>query len=351
MIVDDTPVNLKLLDVLLRDSGYDVIAFSSGTDAIEGAKLSPPDIFLLDVSMPEIDGFEVCRRLKKEKALRDIPVLFISALAEAEDKIKAFDAGGVDYITKPFHVAEVKARVGTHLAMQSMRAELYRHNRNLEKMVEEKVREVYDSQLSTIIALAKLAEHRDNDTGRHLERVQLYTRILAEELRGQPGFDRPIDEQFIVNLYHAAPLHDIGKVSIPDAILLKPGPLSPDEFLVMKTHAAVGADTLQAVWTRYRANEFLSLGVDVTRSHHERWDGTGYPDGLAGEDIPLAGRIMAVADVYDALRTERVYKPAFPHEEARKIILDGGGTQFDPAVVQAFRAIESEFERISLELQ
>ena len=346
MVVDDTPTNLKLLMLLLQNNGYHVSTYTRGADALAAAEEAPPDVILLDVSMPEMDGYEVCRHLKASDELRHIPVLFISAHSEADEKVKAFEAGGVDYITKPFHVAEVKARVGTHLTLAQLRLQLQRQNNDLERMVAEKVEEVYSAQLSTIVALARLAEHRDNDTGRHLERVQRYARMLAEELQHQSGWDQQIDTDFILNLYHAAPLHDIGKVSIPDRILLKPGKLDREEFEVMKTHAAVGAETLQSVYQEYRNNEFLSLGLAITRSHHERWDGGGYPDGLAGDAIPAAARIMAVADVYDALRSKRVYKPAFSHDDAMQIIREGAGSQFDATVVSALGAIETEFQRV-----
>jgi len=346
MVVDDVPTNLKLLDLLLTAETYRVETYSHGMAALEAAKKEPPDIILLDVSMPEMDGYEVCRRLKQEDHVRNVPVLFISAHTETADKVKGFEAGGVDYITKPFHVAEVRARVGTHLKLARLQRILKQQNADLEKRVEEKVAEVYSAQLSTITALAKLAEHRDNDTGQHLERVQRYTHILAVRLQEDRVYADEIDDQFIHNLYHATPLHDIGKVSIPDRILLKPGRLEPEEFEVMKTHTTVGAETLAEVYEDYQNNEFLSLGVAITRSHHERWDGAGYPDGLAGTEIPLAARIMAVADVYDALRSKRVYKESRLHDETVAIIVDGAGTQFDPEIVVAFRSIEREFSRI-----
>lgn len=347
MVVDDVPANLKLLSMLLASEPYEVTTFTSGQAALEAAREDPPDLILLDVSMPGMDGYEVCRHLKESEKLQEIPVLFISAHTETEDKIKGFEAGGVDYITKPFHITEVRARVGSHLKLARLQTELHRRNTDLEDRVAQKVAEVYSAQLLTITALAKLAEHRDNDTGKHLERVQRYTRMLAEQLQKDPAYAREIDERFIHNLFHATPLHDIGKVSIPDRILLKPGRLTPDEFEIMKTHTTVGAETLSEVYADYQSNEFLSLGIAITRSHHERWDGTGYPDKLAGDEIPLAARIMAVADVYDALRSKRVYKEAKPHTETLALICDGSGTQFDSTIVAAFIKIEQEFNRIA----
>jgi len=347
MVVDDTPANLKLLEMLLKSIQYTVSTYTRGAAALEAARQSPPDIVLLDVSMPEMDGYEVCRHFKSTAELREIPVLFISAHAGLEEKVKAFEAGGVDYITKPFHAAEVKARVGTHLKLAQLQSTLQHQNEHLEELVTEKMEEIYSSQLSTIVALAKLAEHRDNDTGRHLERVQLYTRLLAEELRKEPLFSATITNVFVTNLFHATPLHDIGKVAIPDQILLKPGRLDPAEFEIMKTHSAVGAKTLAAVNSAYQNNTFLAIGHAITRSHHERWDGKGYPDGIAGEEIPLEARIMAIADVYDAIRSKRVYKADLSHDETMQIIRKGSGNQFDRSIVQALDSIEGEFHRIS----
>ncbi len=346
MVVDDTPANLKLLDLMLRET-YRVVSFNRGETALSAAIENPPDIVLLDINMPGMDGFEVCRRMKTYRQLHEVPVIFISALADTADKVKAFTTGGVDYVTKPFHVDEVKARVATHLTVSGLRNELQKHNEHLEQLVQEKIQEVHDSQIATIVALAKLAEHRDTDTGRHLERVQSYTKLLARHLQRSEHFADRISDSFVSSLYHASPLHDIGKVSIPDSILLKPDRLTRDEFEIMKTHTVVGAQTLESVHRRYRNNEFLTVGLALTRSHHEHWDGSGYPEGIAGEAIPLEGRIMAVADVYDALRTRRVYKPACDHATTRDTILEASGTQFDPRVVEAFLAIEAEFEEVS----
>lgn len=344
MIVDDVDSNVKLLRAILRSEERDLVSYLDGESALADMGNVDPDIILLDISMPGLSGFDVCTELKRSSRFQEIPVLFISALSELEDKVKAFEAGGVDYITKPFQPEEVKARVSTHLALRRMQ-------KNLQEMVEEKTRDVYESHRETIFALAKLAEQRDNDTGKHIERVQSFTRILAEAMLAMPEYAGDMDEQFVENLYHATPLHDIGKVAIPDSILLKPGKLTEEEFAVIKTHTTSGSEHLSEVFRRYKKNAFLEVGVALTRSHHEKWDGSGYPDGLAGEDIPLAGRIMAVADVYDALRTKRVYKPAFPHQKTREIILADSGSHFDPGIVKAFMSREAEFERMSLLLQ
>ncbi|OPY79105.1 MAG: Cyclic di-GMP phosphodiesterase response regulator RpfG [Syntrophorhabdus sp. PtaU1.Bin058] len=346
MVVDDTPANLKLLDDILRRCGYRVLTFPRGNLALKAAAKNPPDLILLDINMPEMNGFEVCERLKADAVLKAVPVLFISALTETADKVRAFNAGGVDYISKPFQFEEVQARVETHLRIRRLRIELERHNRHLEDLVKEKIGEISDSQMATILALSKLAESRDDETGHHIERTRTFCRVLAEELRGNFRYAGSIDDAFVENIYHASPLHDIGKVGIPDSILLKPDKLTPAEFEIMKTHTTIAADTLRLAHEKYHRNAFLNMGIAIARSHHERWDGTGYPDGLEKEDIPLSGRIMALADVYDALRSKRPYKDAFSHNKSCAIITEGSGSHFDPAVIEAFRAIEPEFAGI-----
>lgn len=341
-VIDDTPDNLLMLRAMLEERRYRVCAFPRGGMALEAAKVDPPDLVLLDIDMPEMDGYEVCRRLKEDSRLQEIPVLFVSALTQTLDKVTALSMGGVDYITKPFHFAEVEARVNTHLA-------LYRYQHHLQDLVEAQVRETAESQMSTIFALAKLVESRDTDTSQHLERVQMFCRLLAQRLREWVPSGLGIDVAFIENLYHASPLHDIGKVGIPDAVLLKPGRYTDEEIRIMREHTVIGSRTLEAARARYPRNAFINMGVVIARSHHERWDGTGYPDGLGGEDIPLAARILAVADVYDALRSRRCYKRAYTHEESRAIIATESGRQFDPVVVEAFLSLEQELNRIRRE--
>lgn len=340
LIVDDSRSTLQYLKDVLSEQGYAIYSFTIGNQALSWARENTPDLVLLDIQMPDIDGFEICRYLKKDARLRDIPVIFISMKHETGTKIKAFSLGCVDYITKPFEAREVITRVQTHLKLRRMQVALENQNRELERLVKEKVQEITDSWTATILALAKLAESRDDDTGNHLERIQVLCWLLAENLAELPEYRTVIDREFIHTLYHASPLHDIGKVGIPDSILLKPGRLDPDEFEIMKQHTLIGAETLEAVRKRYRNNLLINAGVEIARSHHERWDGTGYPDGLAGNSIPLCARITAVADVYDALRSNRCYKKAMTHEQAVSIIRDGKGTQFAPDIVEVFLAIE-----------
>ena len=345
MIVDDQRENLNLLGLALRGKGYDVRPVPSGKIALRAAAKAPPDLILLDIHMPDMDGYEVCRRLKEDERLRKIPVLFISAMNEMEDKMRAFGAGGVDYVTKPFQFEEVCARVMTHLELRRLHAELERHNLHLEELVAAQVKEISDSQVAMIFALAKLSESRDDDTGRHIDRVRAVCKVLAMNLRAS-GEHAVIDETYVENIFWASPLHDVGKVGIPDAILLKPGKLTADEFDTMMTHTIIGAETLDAVTKQYRNNSFLNMGAKIARSHHERWDGSGYPDGLHGEAIPLSARIVTVADVYDALRSKRPYKAAFSHEKSRDIILEGSGSQFAPSMVHAFQCAEEHLAEL-----
>ncbi|MCB9639893.1 MAG: response regulator [Myxococcales bacterium] len=351
MIIDDTPANLGLLEEVLSKQGYRVVAFPTGKHALKAAQKRIPDLILLDIMMPEESGFEVCQKLKADSKLCEIPVIFISALDDTNNKVKALSRGGVDYITKPFQEDEVLARVKTHLSLRRMQQELERHNNYLEELVQEKVKEISDSQLATILAVSKLAEYRDEETGLHIERTRIFCKLLAQELQKNEDFSQIITHQYIENIYQAAPLHDIGKVGVPDHILLKPGKLTSDEFTVMKSHVTIGASTLQKIFLQYPHNNFIKMGIELTRSHHEKWDGSGYPDGIKGEDIPLSARIMALADVYDALRSKRIYKDAFSHQKSMDIITEGRGKHFDPAIVDAFLALEEQFDQIRNQME
>ncbi len=347
LIVDDTPDNLELLTGMLKQKGYRVRPAPSGRLALQAAHSDPPDLVLLDISMPEMDGYQVCEQMKADETLREIPVIFISALTEPLDKVKAFFMGGVDYVTKPFQIEEVHARVDTHLKIHRLQVELERHNENLEEQVRAQVKEISASQMATIFALARLAESRDDNTGKHLERVQIVCRELAIKMGENPRYGSEITDSFIENIFHASPLHDIGKVAIPDSILLKPDRLTPEECGIMKTHPVRGAETLEAVQRQYPNNLFINMGIEIARYHHEKWDGNGYPEGLKGARIPLCARIMAVADVYDALRAKRPYKKAFTHEESSDIILKDRGTRFDPDVADAYMEIHAHIKAVS----
>lgn len=339
LIVEDDPNVLAFLISLLAEHGCKIFPFSNGADALAADLPETPDLILLDICMPEMDGYQVCGHLKQNRSLRDIPVIFMSGKSSMEDKIKGFQAGGVDYITKPFYPEEVLARVKTHITLSTLRNKLH-----YQKIVEKKVREIAEAQQATIFALAKLAEQRDDDTGAHLERVRVCCQLLARQLAENSPYADHISDDFIECIQHASPLHDIGKIAIPDSILLKPGKLTSEEFEIMKSHCIIGAENMQTVFNKYSENPFIGMGIEIALYHHERWDGKGYPDGLLGRNIPLSARIMAVADCYDALRSNRCYRKGFDHEEVRAMLLEEDGTHFDPEVIKAFLAIEDKFK-------
>lgn len=346
MIVDDAPENLLLLQDMLSQHGCEVVAFASGAAALKAAKLEPPDLILLDITMPDMDGYQVCETLRAHPRLATTPVIFLSALDSTEDKVRAFQAGGVDYITKPFQFEEVQARIATHFRLHELQLRQEFQNRHLQEMVEEKAKQLSESQLATIFALAKLADSRDGDLGFRLDRVRLYCKLIAETLRLGSPYAEEIDPEFVTLIQHAAPLHDIGEVAVPDAVLLKPGKLTPEEWQIMKTHAEIGERTLNSIAAYHKDNAFIQMGIEIAGGHHERWDGKGYPRGLAGTEIPLSARIMALVDVYDALRSVRCYKTEATHADAVATIKAAAGSHLDPVVVAAFVELAPQFDRI-----
>ncbi|MBI4695301.1 MAG: two-component system response regulator [Gammaproteobacteria bacterium] len=348
LIVDDAPENLNVLGHLLRAS-YHVRVANSGRRCLEIAGADPkPDLILLDVMMPEIDGYEVLRRLRDEPRTRDIPVIFVTALDGTEDEQYGLDLGAVDYITKPLRPPIVLARIHAQLELKHARDLLKNQNTFLEAEVVRRMGENQLIQDVSIHALARLAETRDPETGNHLKRTEEYVRALARRLQREPRFSAYLTERMIATLAKSALLHDIGKVGIPDHILLKPGRLTPEEWEIMKTHTLLASDAIErAEQDAERPVEFLILAKEIARHHHERWDGCGYPDGLAGEAIPISARLMALADVFDAVSSRRVYKEASPCEEARDIIAQERGKHFDPEVVDAFLDIYEEFKGIA----
>ncbi len=348
LIVDDTPENITLMNGLLKER-YGTRIATNGERALAAALVEPrPDLVLLDIMMPGMDGYEVCRRLKADARTGNIPVIFLTAKTELEDEQKGFDVGAVDYITKPVSPPIVSARVKTHLTLKAAADFLRDKNVYLETEVQKRTREVHLIQDVTIMAMASLAETRDNETGNHLRRTQNYVRALANRLQKHPKYAPYLDAATIEMLYKSAPLHDIGKVGIPDAILLKPGKLTPEEFEIMKTHTTLGHNAIKEAERLIDApSTFLRLAGEIAHYHQEKWDGSGYPEGLAGESIPIPARLMAVADVYDALISRRVYKPPFPHEKSVAIIQEGRGKHFDPDMVDAFLQLQNEFHAIA----
>lgn len=349
LIVDDVPANLNVLGELLHSAGYQVQAATSGQAALRYAAKKPqPALILLDVMMPEMDGFQVLAELRQNSETSDIPVIFLTALDNHQDEEKGFRHGVADYIAKPIKPDVVLARVRSQLlARQALN---WHRDKNviLEAEVARRVEENELIQTVSIRALAHLAETRDPETGNHILRTQSYVRLLASLLRGHPSFSATINDPYIKMIAQSAPLHDIGKVGIPDAILLKPGKLNADEWAIMKTHTRMGSDAIElAERDIEKPVEFLALAKEIAHWHHERWDGQGYPDQLAGEAIPVSARLMALADVFDALVSKRVYKEAVTIEEAREIIAAERGRQFDPEMTEAFLSGFAEFAAIA----
>jgi len=348
LAVDDTAENLLLMSQLLKEL-YAVKAANNGERALAIAATEPyPDLILLDVMMPGLSGHEVAQRLKADSRTRDIPIIFLTALASTEDETLGLGLGAADYVTKPINPPILLARVATQLNVKAAADFLRDKNDYLEQEVARRTREVVAIQDVTILAMASMAETRDNETGNHIRRTQNYVKRLAEQLRHHPRFNHFLDDATISLLFKSAPLHDIGKVGIPDRILLKPGRLTPEEFEIMKTHTTLGRDAIAHAEAQLGADvEFLRLAKEIAYGHQEKWDGSGYPEGLAGDDIPISARLMAVADVYDALISRRVYKEGMSHEKAIQIIFDGSGNHFDPDIVSAFRECLDDFRTIA----
>ncbi|MFH1057591.1 MAG: HD domain-containing phosphohydrolase [Pseudomonadota bacterium] len=349
LIVDDMQENVAILSAILKPF-YRRSVSLDGKKALEIANSDdPPDLVLLDINMPGLDGYEVCKGLKDNPATRNIPVIFITSMDEVADEARGFEVGAVDYIIKPVSPPLVLARVRTHLELKQARDRLSHQNVILEEKVRERTREV------SIQGLASLAETRDNETGAHIRRTQHYVRALAQSLSGHPSFSHYLDDHTVTLLYRPAPLHDIGKVGVRDAILLKPGKLTLEEFEEfeeMKKHTVYGKEALERAGQTFMVQgsiSFLRLAREIAYSHHEKWDGGGYPRGIKGDDIPISGRMMALADVYDALISRRVYKRPFPHSKAVGVSLEGRGSHFDPLLIDAFTDIQEDFRRIALE--
>jgi putative two-component system response regulator len=345
MIVDDTEINIDILvDTLQQD--YELIVAINGLEALELIEEQKPDLILLDIMMPEMDGYEVLKKLKENPNLEYIPVILLSAITDSNSINKGFSLGAVDYVTKPFEIIEVKARVKAQLKIEEARLVLENQNIILEEKVKERTKLIERTNSATIYCLAALAETRDPETGQHIKRTQEYIRELALELRNNKEYKDILTDEYIDLLYKSAPLHDIGKVGIRDSILLKPGKLTEEEFEEMKKHTIYGGESLMVGIKELGEESFLTLAKEIALTHHEKWDGSGYPMGLSKQEIPISGRLMALSDVYDALISKRVYKGAFTHDEAKKIILESKGTHFDPDVVDAFIKREHKFIEI-----
>jgi putative two-component system response regulator len=354
LLVDDEELNLTILREALGETFGPLVTARTGLEAIEQVKQHAPALVLMDIMMPGMNGYEACRAIKQSDFGQLTHVILVSAKASTPERVQGYEAGADDYITKPFEEEELLAKVRVQLRLRHALCELGRaqaviaaDNEKLEMLVEQRTKQLVETRDLVVFALAKLVDSRDPETGDHLERIRLYSRVLARQLSKEGPYTGRIDGAFIDGIYQSSPLHDIGKVGIPDVILLKPGRLSEAEFGIMKDHAVIGAQALaEMAGQRDGGGAFLKMAVEIARHHHERWDGSGYPDKLAGEAIPLAARIVAVADVFDALTSVRVYKAAYSVEVARSMITNESGKHFDPAVVEAFTKCYSEFVAI-----
>ena len=362
LVADDQVENLLLL-VNMLSPHYNVHPFTDGAALVRHvAAGNPVDLVLLDIVMPNLDGYETCRQLRAMPNMEDVPVIFLTSLTSTEDEARGLALGAIDYIAKPFSPPIVMTRVRNHVQLSRALRVIINNNDWLDQCVAERTAELASKNVQltaalekvaviqdvTIVAFSSLAETRDNETGKHIRRTQNFVRELALAVRDEPKYAEQLDDETINEFYKSAPLHDIGKVAIPDHILLKPGRLTPDEFEIMKTHAEHGRNTIQvAEASLVGGNSFLRHAREIAYGHHEKWDGSGYPQGIAGESIPLSARLMAVADVYDALTSKRIYKPGISHEEAVRIITDGRGSHFDPVIVDAFMRIQGKFSEIA----
>lgn len=353
LIVDDIEANRDLLSKRLDRLGYHYCLAEDGQQCLDMMRKQDFDLVLLDIMMPNKNGYQVLEEMNESPRLKWVPVIMVSAVEGIESVIKCIELGAVDYLTKPFNPVLLKARISACLENKRLsdrereyRSFIEKNNLYLNEQVLKQSQQISSTQLAAIFAMSKLAESRDPETGEHLMRMREYCRLVAVRLAKLEKYKSFIDPDFIENIYTASPLHDIGKVGIPDSILLKNGVLNDEEWVIMKSHTVIGAETLRAVDSQHSGNAFIQIGIDLAESHHERWDGSGYPHGLSGEVIPLAGRILALGDVYDALTSSRCYKKGFTHEKSREYILSQRGKHFDPDVVDVFIEAEDEFINI-----
>jgi putative two-component system response regulator len=343
LLVDDNPANLRIGKNVLAEK-YTVATCPSAEKMFGLMENNSPAVILLDVDMPEMNGYEAIKILKSKPETKNIPVVFLTARTESDDELTGLSLGAIDYITKPFQPPLLLKRIEAHILLEDQRKELKRFNENLQKMVEEKTQSVIELQRALLKTMAELVECRDDITGGHIERTQRGIKIMMEEIEKNGLYGEETKDWDVNLLLQSCQLHDVGKISISDNILKKQGKLTPEEFNEMKKHTSFGEQIIEKIEALAKESDFLNYAKIFAASHHERWDGSGYPRGLAGNKIPLLGRIMAIADVYDALTSVRPYKDAFSHEEAVRIITEGSGTQFDPSLVEIFIRTADQFK-------
>lgn len=338
LVVDDDSANLMLAQKILGKE-YRIAAANSGKAAFRYLERNRPDLILLDINMPEMNGFEACEKLRENKEYSGIPVIFLTADKSVETEMKCFQAGAVDFVGKPFVPDILLSRVNRTL-------ELERYRNSLEVTVQQQTERIKEIQNLVILGMANLIESRDGSTGKHVKNTQIYVKVIADELKNRGLFSDYLTDEYIQTLCSAAPLHDVGKIKIPDRILQKPGRLTDEEYDIIKTHTVYGREIIDEIIGDVEDEDYVKIAKDIAYCHHERWDGKGYPRGISGEEIPLCARIMSIADVFDALYAERCYKPAKPLEELMKIFEEGRGTQFDPVIVDVFLSMESKLKEV-----
>lgn len=341
LVVDDIKSNLTVMRKFIKRMGYTPYLAQSVKEAVKIVDHQRPHMILLDISMPEISGFEFCEMLKKDVHTRQIPVIFISATEEKEDRMMGFELGAVDFISKPFDYGEIAMRIGTHLKSYSIQRELEENNRRLNLMVQKQAQTLWEEQRKIMLALSTLVEEKDEITKDHSGNVSYNSWLLAQAMQFSFDFEDEVTNSFVRTIESASILHDIGKISIPDTVLLKKSGLTAEEREIMKSHSELGRQILTDIYGSLEQNDFIKMAIDIAHCHHERWDGKGYPQGLKGNSIPLAARIVGVVDVYDALTHERCYKKAYSHEKSMEIIKAGAGTQFDAKIVAVMEKIQA----------
>lgn len=344
LIVDDTTSNLIILAEMIKSIGYIARPVTSVKQALSAISVNKPHLILLDISMPEVDGFEFCEMLKQDTTLSDIPIIFISALNTTEDKVKGFKLGAVDFISKPFELEEITLRINTHLKIFQMQNELKEHNKRLLKMFNDQIEQVTEDQKNLIFTLTSLMESRMYGQETHIEDMVRFTKLLALSLQFSPKFEKQVTASFIDNIVMMAPLHDVGMAKIRDTIILKEGKLTRQEREIMQDHTILGEKCLRELYEKNKS-ESMEMAIDIAKYHHERWDGTGYPCGLKGEEIPLSARIVSVVDVYDVLTSNTIYRKSFTHEEAIEIMKQKSGKSFDPEIMKVFLKVHNQFRK------
>ncbi|MEZ3479152.1 MAG: response regulator [Lachnospiraceae bacterium] len=351
LVVDDVEVNLIILEEIIKNMGYEALLAQSVKEALEiiENREQLPKVILSDISMPETDGFTFCSMLKNDPYTKDIPVIFISAMDTASDLSKGFELGAVDYIPKPFEKTEVEMRISTHLKIYNMQRDLEENNKQLNLVVARQMEKLRIEQKNIMTALARLVESKENVSGSHYKNILYNSRILAEGMQLSPKFEDEVTDDFIDTIESSAGLHDIGKLMIPDQILLKNAPLDEEERRVMCTHAELGAKTLNDIYEGVEKNDFIEMAIDIAWYHHECWDGSGYPKGLKGKEIPLSARIVKVVDVFDAMISERHYKKPIPLDQTLAYMQEKSGTIFDPDIIRVFMRIYRNFKGIHMD--